>query len=389
MKKINLSEPSIEGNEWKYVKECLDTSWVSTAGKYVSIFENKISQYVNCKYAISCVNGTSALQLSLKILNVSFDDEVIVPSLTFIATVNAIIYNNASPVFMDSDEYFNIDSQKTIDFLKEETFFKNGFTFNKKTKKKIAAIIPVHIWGNAVELDDLIKECKKRNIAVLEDASESLGTFYISGKYKGKSTGTIGDMGCLSFNGNKIITSGGGGMILTDNEKFASKARYLSTQAKDDKLRYIHNEVGYNFRLTNIQAALGLAQLELLPKFLDRKKEINCFYEKKIKNIIGLKIYQNPKYALNNYWLNVLKVNGLKYGEKIQDLMNRLISHGIQIRPIWYLNHLQKPFINFQSYKIEKAIRLVSNSICLPSSSGLLDEEINFIISKLRKINDR
>ena len=272
---IGLNEPTISGNEWKYVKECLDTGWVSSAGKYVDLFEEKISEYTKAKYTIACVNGTSALQVSLQLAGVKQNDEVIVPTLTFIAPVNAIAYNGASPVFMDADDNYNIDVEKTIDFIKNETVFKNEFTYNKTTDQRISAIIPVHVWGNAVWLDELINLCEERGIAVVEDASESLGTAYKSGKYKGKHTGTIGKLGCLSFNGNKIITTGGGGMILTNEKKLADKARYLTTQAKDDPVRYIHDELGYNFRLTNIQAALGVAQLEQLTEFLERKKIIH------------------------------------------------------------------------------------------------------------------
>ena len=258
---IPLSVPSIKGNEWEYVKECLDTEWVSSAGKYVDLFEQKIAEYTGSKYAIACMNGTAAIQVSLRLAGVEPGDEVIVPTLTFIAPVNAIAYNGASPIFMDADKYYNIDAEKTIEFIKNETVFKNGFTYNKKTNNKITAIIPVHVWGNACWLDELIELCNKQNIAIVEDACESLGTFYNAGKYKGKHTGTFGKLGCLSFNGNKIITAGGGGMILTDDESLSEKAKYLSTQAKDDPVRYVHDEIGYNFRLTNIQAALGVAQL--------------------------------------------------------------------------------------------------------------------------------
>jgi dTDP-4-amino-4,6-dideoxygalactose transaminase len=234
---IPLSIPSLNGNEWQYVKECLDTEWVSSSGKYVDLFEKVVADFTGSKYAIACVNGTSALQVSLRLTGVQPDDEVIVPTLTFIASVNAITYNGASPVFMDADKYYNLDSEKTIEFIKNETVFKDGLTYNKISNKRISAIVPVHVWGNACWLDELISICKKRNISIIEDASESLGTVYNAGRYSGKHTGTVGKLGCLSFNGNKIITTGGGGMILTDDEELADKARYLTTQAKDDPVR--------------------------------------------------------------------------------------------------------------------------------------------------------
>ena len=236
-KYIPLSVPSLQGKEWQYVKECLDTEWVSSAGKYVGLFESKIAEFTGARYAVACVNGTAALQVALKLARVLPGDEVIVPTLTFIAPVNAVSYNGASPLFMDADEYYNIDAEKTIEFINNKTVFKDGFTINKTTKKRITAIVPVHVWGNACWLEDLLPLCEERNITIVEDACESLGTFYEDGDVKRKHTGTIGQLGCLSFNGNKIITTGGGGMILTDDADLADKARYLTTQAKDDPIR--------------------------------------------------------------------------------------------------------------------------------------------------------
>ena len=268
MSKIALSVPSLRGNEWKYIKECLDTEWVSSAGKYVDLFEQKMAEYTGAKHAIACVNGTAALQLSLRLAGVEPGDEVIVPTLTFIAPINSIIYNGATPLFVDADEFYNMDSDKTISFIKECTIFNGGYTFNKKSGKRIRAIVPVHIWGNAVWLDDLVEICNERNIAIVEDASESMGTRYLKGDFSGKHTGTIGKMGCISFNGNKIITSGGGGMILTDDDQLAERARYLSTQAKDDAINFIHNDVGYNMKLNNLCAAIGVSQINVIDKIL-------------------------------------------------------------------------------------------------------------------------
>ena len=383
MYKIPLSTPSLNGNEMQYVKECIDTEWVSSAGKYVELFERKIAEYTGSKYAIACVNGTAAIQVSLRLAGVEPGDEVIVPTLTFIASVNAINYCNATPIFMDADNYYNIDTEKTIEFINDETVFKNGFTYNKNTGKKISAILPVHVWGNACLFDELIELCKERNIAVVEDASESLGTFYNKGKYKGKHAGAIGKLGCLSFNGNKIITTGGGGMILTDDVALAEKAKYLTTQAKDDPIRYIHDEIGYNFRLTNIQAALGVAQLEQLPVILQRKKDIYDFYQTELEGLDGLTISNTPDYADNNHWMNLLQIDIDIFGEDREELMKRLEGKGIQTRPIWKLNHEQKPYKNCQYYKIEKAIKLLRNSLCLPSSSNLTIENLNKIMHKL------
>ena len=380
---IPLCVPTLNGNELQYVKECIETEWVSSAGKYVDLFEKKIAEYTGSKYAIACVNGTAAIQVSLRLVGVEAGDEVIVSALTFIASVNAITYKNAKPIFMDADKYYNIDAEKTIEFIKNETVFKNGFTYNKKTNNKIAAIIPVHVWGNACWLDELIELCNEKNIAIVEDACESLGTFNNAGKFKGKHTGTTGKLGCLSFNGNKIITTGGGGMILTDDEELAEKARYLTTQAKDDAIRYVHNEIGYNFRLTNIHAALGVAQLEQLPAIIKRKKEIYNYYKKEINKIGGLSLSNTPDYADNNHWLNLLQIDEKVYGEDREVLMKRLEENGIQTRPVWKLNHEQKPYKDCQHYKIEKAKKLVKNSLCLPSSSNLSNDNLNKIVSVL------
>jgi perosamine synthetase len=379
MSKIALSVPSLRGNEWKYIKECLDTEWVSSAGKYVDLFEQKMAEYTGAKHAIACVNGTAALQLSLRLAGVEPGDEVIVPTLTFIAPINSIVYNGAMPLFVDADEFYNMDSDKTISFIKECTIFNGGYTFNKKSGKRIRAIVPVHIWGNAVWLDDLVEICNERNIAIVEDASESMGTRYLKGDFSGKHTGTIGKMGCISFNGNKIITSGGGGMILTDDTHLAEKARYLSTQAKDDPIRYLHNEVGYNFRLTNIQAALGLAQLEQLPGFLAKKRTIYKQYVKRLNGRNAYKMAETPDYSENNHWLNVLQLDVATIKGGYEAIMELMTLNNIQTRPVWGLNHLQVPFKKFQAVKIDNAIELVENSLCLPSSVNLTNELINDI----------
>ena len=379
MSRIPLSVPSISGNEMKYLKECIDSEWVSSAGSFVGQFESKISDYTGSRYAIAVVNGTSALHLSLMISGVGHNDEVIIPTVTFIAPVNAITYCGASPIFMDSDEFFNIDVEKTIEFLTNETITKKGYTYNKTTNKRIAAIVPVHVWGNAVDIEQLVGICKEKNIEIIEDASESLGTRYNSKKLEGKHTGTIGSFGCISFNGNKIITTGGGGMILTNKQKFAEKAIYLSTQAKDDPKRYIHNNVGYNYRITNIQAALGVGQLEQLEKFINLKKAIRQSYLSHFKDISGITLSPSPNYANNNYWLNVIHINEEKYGRSINDLNEKFEANNIEVRPVWMLNHLQKPFKHYQSYNIENAIKQIKNSLCIPSSTKLSNEDIEKI----------
>lgn len=380
---IPLSIPSIQGNEWKYVKECLDTEWVSSAGKYVDLFEKKIAEYTGAKYAIACVNGTAALHIALILAGVKPKDEVIVPTLTFISPINVVRYCNANPIFMDADNFYNIDAEKTIDFINKETLFKDGNTYNKHTQRCIRAIIPVHIFGNAVSLDDLYEICKERNTKIIEDATESLGTKYTKGKFANKHTGTIGELGCLSFNGNKIITTGGGGIILTDNQNYAEKAKYLTTQAKDDTIRYIHNEIGYNYRLTNIQAALGVAQLEKLPEYLIIKRNNFYIYKEKINKIPGLHLAETPDYAENNHWMYELQIDKDKYGKDKEKLMQYLSEKGIQTRPVWYLNHLQKIYKDCQNYKIKKAVELWENTLNIPCSVSIKDCNINYIVKIL------
>jgi len=243
---IPLSVPNLKGNEKKYLKKCISTEFVSSVGEYVNIFEKNISKFTKSKYAVACSSGTTALHLALRAISIEKDDEVIVPSMSFIATVNPVRYLNASPVFMDCDNFYNLDIYKFKQFIEKNTFFKNGFTINKKTKKKIKAVIPVHVSGNAVDLESIVNFCKKKNIKIVEDAAEALGTFYLRGKLKNKHAGIIGDIGCLSFNGNKIITSGGGGMIITNDKKLAKKCKYLSTQATNDSIIYKHDDIGYN-----------------------------------------------------------------------------------------------------------------------------------------------
>ena len=382
-KTIPLSVPVIKGNEWTYIKECLETGWVSSAGKYVEQFERKICEYTNANYSVAMVNGTSALQMALTVVGVEAGDEVIVPTVTFIAPVNVVSYLDAHPIFMDSDEYYNIDVKKTVQFLEDETYFRNGFSYNKKTKRRISAVVPVHIFGNAVNLDDLMPICRKRNIRVVEDSTESLGTQYCAGKFAGKQTGTIGDVGCFSFNGNKIITTGGGGMMVTNAKKFADRARYLSTQAKDDPVRYVHHEIGYNFRLTNIQSALGVAQLEKLDEYIQTKIRNLKIYAKEVAEIEGLRMSDAPKYASCNHWMYPIRIQAKRYGKTREQLMNYLSENGIQSRPLWKPNHQQKPYRHCQTYQIDLAPRLHAETLTMPCSVNLTKRDIRKVTSTL------
>ena len=380
-KRIPLSVPYIAGNEWRYVNNCLSTSWVSTAGKYVDLFENKVAEFTQSKYAVSCINGTSALHTCLLLSGVKDGDEVIMPTISFIAPANAISYCGAKPIFMDADDNYCIDIKKTIEFIKQNTFFKNKHSFNKKTKKRISALIVVHVYGRSVQLDELITVCKSRNIKIVEDAAESFGNFYLKGKYKKKHTGTVGLFGCLSFNGNKIITTGGGGMILTNSKRLAQKAKYLTTTAKDDSVQFIHKEVGYNYRITNLQAAMGLAQLEKIKLFLKKKEHAYLSYKKYFSKNKNVQFKDLPNNATSNYWLNLVEFKNISKKNDLIKIIKYLNRNNIEARPIWYLNHLQNKFKKCQKFNIKNATKLVKRTLCLPSSVSITNSEIKKVVS--------
>tara|TARA_B100000575_G_scaffold294544_1_gene311362 strand:+ start:5443 stop:6609 length:1167 start_codon:yes stop_codon:yes gene_type:complete len=387
---IPLHEPVFIGNEKKYLNECISSGYVSSVGKFVSRFEKRVSKYLKVKYANALNSGTSSLHLALKLVGVDEGDEVIVPSITFIAPVNAIKYLNAKPIFLDSDEFYTINKDSILNFIKNNTKTvkknKKIYTYNIKTNKIIKALIIVHCFGNVAEIIEIKKILKNKNIKIIEDAAESFGS-YIKIKSKKIFAGTIGDIGCLSFNGNKIITSGGGGMILTNNKKIFDKSIYLATQSKNDSLRYIHNQVGFNYKMNNIQAAVGLAQLENINKFILKKTNINLFY----KNYINNKKFNfyinenpNPDYFFSINWLNILRFDNKKI--KPQIIIDNLKKHNIESRHVWLPNHLQKPYINNQKFKIKNANRLVSSSVCLPSSYSLNKSKIMKIANILNKL---
>ncbi len=385
MKFLPLSIPVIKGNEWKYVKECLDTGWVSTAGKFVDCFEKKIAGYTKSPYAIGCINGTAALHTALLSLKIEPNDEVIVPTVSFIAPINAVKYVGAFPVFMDCDEYLNIDPEKVKMFVDRECQYKNGKLINKASRRQVKAIIPVHIFGHLVNIEPIMELAAKYNLKIIEDATESLGSYYLRGKFQGKHAGTIGDIGCLSFNGNKIITTGGGGMIITGGKKLADKTRYLSIQAKDDELMYVHSEIGYNYRLTNVAAAIGLAQLEELDNYIEIKRRNFFKYRQYLNKIPGISLIEEPPYAFSNYWLYSLVIDENIYGRSNMTLMNIFAKEKIQARPLWMLNHKQKPYRNCQSYKITRAPQYYSGILNIPSSVNLVADDIKRITTTIEK----
>ncbi|MDD5560636.1 MAG: LegC family aminotransferase [Candidatus Omnitrophica bacterium] len=386
---IPLSVPNLKGRELEYLKKCISTNWVSSAGSFVEKFEGAVCDYVKSKYAVACVNGTSGLQVAFKLSGVQRGNEVIVPALTFIAPANAVKYLGAEPVFMDCDDYMNIDPVKLREFCVKECRVTRRGLVNKGTGRTIKAVVPVHVFGNPCDMQEIMSVARTFRLKVIEDATESLGSRYISGDYKNKFTGTIGDMGVFSFNGNKIITTGGGGMIVTGNRLLAEKARYLTNQAKDDPVRSIHQEIGYNFRLTNLQAALGLAQLEQLKKFIRIKKRNYELYCKLLKPARGIKMLGIPKGTSPNYWFYSLLVDEKEYGMGREKLMDCLTEKNIQTRPVWYLNHLQYPYRKHQSYKVKKAQWFWKRVLNLPCSTSLQEKQIRQIASVISNLAAR
>jgi len=374
---IPLSEPEISGNEWKYVKDCLDTGWVSSVGGYVTRFEEMIANYVGAKYAVATVNGTSALHVSLLACGIRPDDEVIVPTLTFIAPVNVVRYCGAYPVFMDCDpDTLCLDVKKVSDFINNECVQRDdGYVYNRKTDRRIKAIIPVHIFGHPVDMDILMGICAKYNIDIVEDATESLGS-----EYKNKKTGSFGKTGCFSFNGNKIITTGGGGMIATDEENLAKRARHLTTQAKSDPFEYDHDEIGYNYRLTNIQAAMGVAQMENLDEFIAMKRNHALLYKALLSDCKEVQMLSERSWAKSNFWFYTIKVPD----KHKKPLLEFLLSKGIQVRPLWKLIHTLPMYRDYQTCSIENAVEAYASCINLPCSINLKKEEIEFVVNSIK-----
>jgi aminotransferase in exopolysaccharide biosynthesis len=381
---IPLSVPNLKGKELEYVAHAIETEWVSTGGPYVTDFEVKIAEYVKCKGAVSCQNGTSGIHIALIVCGVTMIDEVIVPTLTFIAAVNPVKYIGAEPVFMDCDDSLTMDVNKLRDFCETECIFVDGRLINKISDKHIKALIVVHVFGNMADMESIIAIANKYNLIVIEDATEAIGTFYLEGKYKGKHAGTIGDIGIYSFNGNKIMTTGGGGMIVSDNEELLVRAKHLTTQAKSDELFYTHDEIGYNYRMTNLQAALGLAQLEQIEDFIKVKKDNYDFYKNKFQGMPGLRILDFKDSIRPNHWFYALYVDK-GYALNRDQIIKYLASKKIQSRPIWGLISDQKPYEGNQTYKIEKARTYLEKIINIPCSTNLDREEAEYIIDCLKQ----
>ena len=358
---IPLHEPKFIGNEKKYINDCIDSTFVSSVGKYVDTFEKEFAKKVGSKYAIATVNGTSALHISLKLANVSVDDEVITQPLTFIATSNAITYCGAKPIFVDVDlDTLGLSPKALKTFLEKNCELKNKRCINKTTGKIIKACVPMHTFGHPCRIDEIKEICDKWNISLVEDAAESLGSFY-----KDKHTGTFGKVGAFSFNGNKIVTSGGGGVIVTDDEALAKEAKHLTTTAKvPHPYEYVHDEIGYNYRMPNLNAALIVAQLEQLNKFLESKRDLATIYEKFFSSL-HIAFIKEPKDSRSNYWLQAIMLNDKDQRDQFLEFSNK---NGVMTRPIWRLMNELEMFKDCQSTDLKNAIYLEKRVVNIPSS---------------------
>lgn len=364
---IPLCVPEIKGNEWKYVKECLDTNWVSSVGSYVDRFEVEFAEYLKAEAAVVTMNGTAALQLAMVALGIGEGDEVIVPSMTFISSVNSIKYTGAEPVFVDvTRENYVMDISKIEELITDKT----------------KAIMPVHIYGYPVDMDRLNEIAKKHNLYVIEDATEALGTVY-----KGKMVGTLGDIGCFSFNGNKLITTGAGGMMVTMNKDIAKKAKYISNQTKTitDNGGMYHEEIGFNFRMPNVLAAMGVAQLEMVPEYLEIKRKNAQTYSELLKDVKGIKLIKEEAYVENCYWLYSLLVTE-EFPVSRDELIKKLGENGIMARPFFMLVHEMPPYKNCKYGTMENSKYVESCGINLPSSVNLKQDEIIKICEVIKNV---
>ena len=362
-----LHEPTFSGKETEYLKECISTGFVSSVGKFVDRFESELASVTGSKYAVATVNGTAALHVALKAVGVEVGDEVLVPAMTFAASANAVVYCGAIPHFIDSDSStLGVDVSKLRDYLIATTKQLQGKCVNKQSGRVIRAVVPVHTFGHPIAIEDLKNLAEEFNIVVVEDAAESLGSLY-----KGKHTGTFGSVGIVSFNGNKIVTTGGGGAILTDDLALATSAKHLTTTAKmSHPWEYRHDQVGYNYRMPNINAALGCAQLENLENFVDAKRKLFCSYQAVFESFSEFDLFAEPKDCRSNYWLQAILLDE-KSSEFRDGILQENNSAGIMSRPVWTLLNKLNHFKDMPSMNLDGAIDLEKRIVNIPSSPSL------------------
>ena len=386
-REIPLSVPVLTGREIEYVTQAIESGWLSTGGPFITRFEDEVRAFTGAKHAIACASGTAALHVLMQMAGVGHGDAVIVPTLTFIATVNPVAYLGAHPVFIGCDDFMNLDPDLVRAFLAEECSREDGQVVERASGRRIAALVAVHVFGNPCRLDALAEIAEEYGIPLIEDAAESLGSTWTAGPLAGRHTGTVALAGALSFNANKIITSGGGGMILTQDDALAERARYLITTAKDDAVRFRHGAVGYNYRLTNMAAAFGLAQMESLPSRLDTKRANYERYKSALAGVEGTELMGVPEGTRPNYWFYSLLVDPAGYGHDREWLMEQLRLGAIQTRPVWYLNHKQQPYLQERAYSVERAEWFWERVLNLPCSTDLLDSDIDRVADVICRPN--
>ncbi len=381
-KYIPLSIPNFEGNEKKYVDDALEQGWVSTGGAYITKLEQDLAKFLKTSNVAACQSGTSALHLSLVESGVGPNDVVLVPPLTFIAAVNPVRYQFATPVFIDCDDSFCMDPIKLNNFCENECSF-DGYILRFKGRR-VKAIVVVHVFGNMADMEAIMEIAEKYNLKVIEDATEALGTYYTSGRYAGKFAGTIGHFGAYSFNGNKVITTGGGGAVTANDPKVVDHLRYLSTQAKDDPHYYIHNEVGYNYRMTNLQAALGVAQMEELPEFIRRKQNNYEQYKRAFEGFKFGKLMPFRDGVNSNKWFYSVNIDRSRIKASMREIIEALEKKGIQTRAIWGLINEQRPYEVEETYKLEKAPYYAERILNIPSSTQITADEIDYVANEVK-----
>lgn len=379
---IPLCVPHIRGEAaWQYVKECLDTEWVSSVGPYVERFEALAAVAAGTRFAVATTCGTAALHTALLVAGVGPGDEVLVSSLTFIASANAIRYAGGQPVFIDCEpQHGQMDPEQVAAYLETECRWHDGRLYNKTTGRPVKAIVPVHVLGHPVNMRPILNIADKYGLAVIEDAAEALGARYREPSGKEYRVGQMGAMACLSFNGNKIITTGGGGMLVTDNPHFAARARYLTTQAKNDPLEYVHHEMGFNYRLTNLQAALGVAQMEVLDHYVTKKRRSAERYARAFAGRPGIRMLTEADWAFSTYWLSTMLIDEDIAGLSSRDLLRHLAAERIQARPLWQPMHQSPSFAYLAPRPCPVADQMCREALSLPSSVGLTDEQQDRVI---------
>ena len=362
---VPLHAPLFIGNEKKYLNECIDTTFVSSVGKFVDRFEEEIAAYTGAKKAVVCVSGTNALHMAMMLVGVEREDEVLTQALTFIATCNAISYIGAHPVFIDVDmETLGLSPNAVKAWLEKNAELKNGICYNKRTGRRVKACVPMHTFGHPVKIDELVQICNEWHIELVEDAAESIGSLY-----KGKHTGTFGKVGAISFNGNKTITTGGGGMLLFQDEELGKLAKHLTTQAKvPHRWAFVHDHIGYNYRMPNINAALGCAQLENLERYVENKRETAQIYADFFKNVPDITFFTEPENCRSNYWLNVVMLKDKAAQQKFLEYTN---DHGVMTRPVWELMNRLEMFKHCENDGLKNTEWLADRIVNIPSSVRL------------------